>query len=189
MKQYDANYCLVTNNCRNFVDDVLEKCGMHKFFKDKNKIKIFTAIIFLLFGCNLSSDRSNIRPENIKQIKIYDIDPKKSVNSTIGSLSGVSHVTLTKQQSKSLFSAVEEGGNRIWKGAFLAVVECDGGVQYHLAISYYDCFFKVLETGEMFKFVKESQDECQQIIKNALHQVFIPSRKAGLTPPTIACAF
>ncbi|MEI8289220.1 MAG: hypothetical protein WCH99_07070 [Verrucomicrobiota bacterium] len=61
--------------------------------------------------------------------------------------------------------------------SYLAVIICNDGKEYNLAVSYYGGFSRVLETGQGIRFVGASEVEYERITGAAMRDVFIPERQ------------
>jgi hypothetical protein len=76
-----------------------------------------------------------------------------------------------------LFANTTDESLHIWKGALLGVVECNDGRKYHLAISHFGGFARVLETSQNVRFVGASGTELERIQSAAFRDVFVPARQ------------
>src|SRR5262245_22454417 len=133
-------------------------------------------MIFLFAGCDRGGNPTGFNPAKAKSVVLYDIDPREIRNYS-EKVANVSAYPLKPEEVQLLFANTKTDSLNIWKGAFLGVVKCEDGKEYHLAISNFGRFAKVLETGQGIKFDGASGVEYERIKGVALRNVFIPERQ------------
>lgn len=86
-------------------------------------------------------------PTDVQSLVLYDLNPFQN-RDYITSYTNTSRYALTPVKTQMLFAQTEREPLTIWKGAFLGVVATRHGRTFHLAVSNYGRFARVLETGE-----------------------------------------
>lgn len=132
------------------------------------------AFAVLIIGCN--SGKPPMNPANVQSFVLYDVDPRGASNYS-NLLTNASSQPLRTEEVKLLFANTTDESLFVWKGSFLGVAQCKDGTKYHLAMSYYGGFARVLETGQSIRFVGASGTELERIQSAALRDVFIPARQ------------
>ena len=117
-----------------------------------------------------------MNPADVQSLVLYDVDPREIPNYS-NLLSNISSQPLKVEEVKLLFANTTDESLHIWKGALLGVARCKDGTKYHLAISHFGGFARVLETGQSVRFVGTSAKELERIQSAALRDVFIPARQ------------
>jgi hypothetical protein len=113
---------------------------------------------------------------NVQSLVLYDVDPREVPNYS-NLLTNVSSHSLKPEEVQLLFANTKEESLHIWKGALLGVAQCEDGTKYHLAISNFGGFARVLETGQSIRFVGASGMEWERIQSAVLRDEFIPARQ------------
>jgi hypothetical protein len=134
------------------------------------------AFAALVVGCNSGGKSPTMKPADVQSLVLYDVDPRQVPNYS-SLLTNVSSRPLQGEEVKLLFANTTDESLHIWKGALLGVAQCKDGTKYHLAISHFGGFARVLETGQSVRFVGASGTELEQIQSAALRDVFIPARQ------------
>lgn len=135
-----------------------------------------SAFAALIVGCNSGGESSTMKPADVQSLVLYDVDPKEVPNYS-NLLTNVSSQPLKAEEVKLIFANTTDESLHIWKGALLGVAQCKDGTKYHLAISHFGGFARVLETGQSIRFVGASGTELERIKSAALRGVFIPARQ------------
>lgn len=135
---------------------------------------IVSAALFVV-GCN-SGKPPAMNTANVQSFVLYDVDPREVPNYS-NLLNNLSSHSLKPEEVQLLFANTKEESLHIWKGALLGVAECKDGTKYHLAISNFGGFARVLETGQSIRFVGASGVEWERIQSVVLRDVFIPARQ------------
>jgi hypothetical protein len=134
------------------------------------------AFAVLIVGCNSGGKLPAMNPANVQSLVLYDVDPREVPNYS-NLLTNVSSQPLKAEEVQLLFANTTDESLNIWKGAYLGVAQCKDGTKYHLAISYFGGFARVLETGQSIRFVGAPGTELERIQSAALRDVFIPARQ------------
>jgi len=148
------------------------KLGLLHFF---GVLLVVSAAAFVA-GCNSGGKSPAMNTANVQSLVLYDVDPREVPNYS-NLLTNLSSHPLKTQEVQLLFTNTKEESLHIWKGALLGVAECKDGRKYHLAISNFGGFARVLETGQSIRFVGASGVEWERIQSVALRDVFIPARQ------------
>jgi len=143
-----------------------------------NLCGFFCALFFALLvgGCNSGGKSPAMNTANVQSLVLYDVDPRVVPNYS-NLLTNVSSHPLKPEEVHLLFANTKEESLHIWKGALLGVAQCKDGTKYHLAISNFGGFARVLETGQSIRFVGASGTEWERIQSAVLREVFIPARQ------------
>ncbi|MCL5096850.1 MAG: hypothetical protein M1608_04865 [Candidatus Omnitrophica bacterium] len=144
-------------------------------------LRHFFGVLIAMFavlagGCNSGGKSSAMNSTNVQSLVLYDLDPRK-VSNYSDLLTKVSSHSLKPEEVQLLFANTKEESLHIWKGALLGVLQCKDGTKYHLAISNFGGFVRVLETGQSIRFVGASGTEWERIQSAVLRDVFIPARQ------------
>ena len=142
-----------------------------------NPLLVFSLVgVALLFGCDCRHKVAPFESGKARVVVLYDFDPRESPNYSVVPTNVISQ-TLKPEEVKLLFANTKKESLHVWKGAMLGVVQCEGGAEYHLAISSFGGFARVLETGQGIRFVGVSGVEYERIKDAVLTDVFIPERQ------------
>jgi hypothetical protein len=147
----------------------------------KPRLSQFVSVFALAYavwiaGCNSGGKSPAMNPTNVQSLVLYDVDPREVPNYS-NLLTNVSSQPLKAEEVKLLFANTTDESLHIWKDALLGVAQCKDGAKYHLAISYFGGFARVLENGQSIRFVGASGTELERIQSAALRDVFIPARQ------------
>lgn len=137
-------------------------------------LSVVSAALFVV-GCS-SGKSPAMNTANVQSLVLYDVDPREVPNYS-NLLTNLSSHSLKPEEVQLLFANTKEESLHIWKGALLGVAQCEDGREYHLAISNFGGFARVLETGQSIRFVGMSGTEWERIQSAALRDVFIPARQ------------
>lgn len=142
--------------------------------------KLFLGLFFLAVGLVfLNSFRSKVPamiPADVRSLALYDVDPRFDPN-YLNLISNMRSYSPTPGQVKLIFANTADESLLIWKGACLGVAQCNDGRKYHLAISYFGEYARVLETGQRIRFVEASAVEFDRVKAAAWEEVFLPERR------------
>jgi hypothetical protein len=130
----------------------------------------------LILGCNSGVKPPTMKPADVQSLVLYDVDLREVPNYS-NLLTNVSSQPLKAEEVRLMFANTTDESLHIWKGALLGVAQCKDGTKYHLAISHFGGFARVLETGQSMRFVGASGTELERIKSAALRDVFIPARQ------------
>jgi len=139
-------------------------------------IMLVVSAAVVVAGCNSGGKSPAMNTTNVQSLVLYDVDPREVPNYS-DLLTNLSSHPLKPQEVQLVFANTKEESLHIWKGALLGVAECKDGRKYHLAISNFGGFARVLETGQSIRFVGASGVEWERIQSVALRDVFIPARQ------------
>ena len=136
---------------------------------------LIVVLAFLVGSYNSCGKFPAMKSSDVQSLVLYDVDPRKDPNYS-NLLINVNSHALKTDETQLLFAHTKEESLHIWKGALLGVVQCKDGRIYHLAISSFGGFVRVLETGQSIRFVGASSIEWERIQTAVLRDVFIPGR-------------
>lgn len=134
------------------------------------------AVVTLIMGCNQRSRMPPLQPSDVELLVLYDVDPRAQLHYS-NLLTEASSYPLSRDEVIKVFANTTNERLLLWKGSFLGVAQCKDGKVYHLAISYYGGYARVLETGQSLRFVGPSGAELERILRAALDEVFVPERR------------
>ena len=130
-------------------------------------IVVFAIGGLLLTVRQMSRKTKRFQPERVIFAAFYDLNPRKiRGNERVQQAKGY---VLSPSNARLLFASTERDDTLLLKGTFLGIVRYEDGQEFQLAISNYGGFFKVIDTGEQFRFTALS------------HSIYENQRSAALT--------
>lgn len=145
-------------------------------FKRYSFCVLIAVLALLVGGCNSRGKYPAMKSTNVQSLVLYDVDPWKVPDYSSLLTNACSHA-LQPEEVQLLFANTKEESLNIWKGALLGVIQCKDSTKYHLAISYFGGFIRILETGQSIRFVGASSIEWKRIQVAVMGDVFIPARQ------------
>jgi len=135
-------------------------------------------VYYWVFKYNSVDKDELAEARGITALTIYDLEGGREYSQE--TIDSSPRYVVSRVEVEKIFSNTQTNDHiSKWIGSRLAVATSKEGREIRLAISFQGGFFKVYKNGSShsYRLVGDSQQCCQAVIKTAVREVFIPSRK------------